>query len=101
MNTAHTVAVSQGAASPSLSSSILASGRPSERSRRASRPLPQELPAGVWHAEGLPLAEEPTLSTGEAALDAALPGGGWPVGALTELLQIGRASCRERVCQYV
>ena len=87
MNTAHTVAVSQGGASPSLSSSILASGRPSERSRRASRPLPQGLPAGVWHAEGLPLAEELTLSTGEAALDAVLPGGGWPVGALTELLQ--------------
>lgn len=27
-----------------------------------------------------------TLSTGFAALDAALPGGGWPMGALTEIL---------------
>ena len=44
-------------------------------------------PAGVWRAAGLPLAEETTLSTGEPALDAVLPGGGWPVGALTELLQ--------------
>lgn len=45
------------------------------------------LPAGVWCAAGLPLAEETVVSTGEAALDAVLPGGGWPVGALTELLQ--------------
>ncbi len=92
MNTVHTAALSLGAAassslSSSLSAPLLASGLPPERLRRASRPLPQELPAGVWHAEGLPLAEELTLSTGEAALDAALPGGGWPVGALTELLQ--------------
>jgi cell division inhibitor SulA/protein ImuA len=27
-----------------------------------------------------------TLSSGYAALDAALPGGGWPIGAITELL---------------
>ncbi len=87
MNAVHTVAVSQGAAPPSLSFSTLASGRPSERSRPGSRPSPQDLPAGVWHAAGLPLAEEVTLSTGEPALDAVLPGGGWPVGALTELLQ--------------
>ncbi len=46
-----------------------------------------DLPAGVWRAAGLPLTEETTLSTGEPALDAVLPGGGWPVGALTELLQ--------------
>ncbi len=45
------------------------------------------MPAGVWRAAGLPLADETTLSTGEPALDAVLPGGGWPVGALTELLQ--------------
>ena len=46
------------------------------------------------------------LASGFAALDRELPGGGWPCGALTELLgglegigelQIGRASCRERV----
>jgi protein ImuA len=28
-----------------------------------------------------------TVSSGDAALDAQLPGGGWPVGALTELVQ--------------
>jgi protein ImuA len=36
---------------------------------------------------------QPTLqvvATGHAALDAQLPGGGWPVGAMTELLQAPR-----------
>ena len=28
----------------------------------------------------------PTLSTGHAGLDEALPGGGWPLGAITELV---------------
>lgn len=56
--------------------------------RQAASPLAAPgLPAGVWCAAGLPLAEETVVSTGEAALDAVLPGGGWPVGALTELLQ--------------
>nr|MDH4377618.1 hypothetical protein [Ramlibacter sp.] len=87
MNTVHAVAVSQGAVSSYPSSSILASALPPEGAQPASRRSPQDLPAGVWHAAGLPLAEEVTLSTGEPALDAVLPGGGWPVGALTELLQ--------------
>lgn len=45
------------------------------------------LPAAVWRADALAAAAEPTLSTGLPALDAVLPGGGWPVGALTEVLQ--------------
>ncbi len=47
-----------------------------------------DLPADVWHAHALsdaPPAQ--VLATGHAALDAHLPGGGWPVGALTEILQ--------------
>jgi protein ImuA len=43
--------------------------------------------ADVWHAHALSTAPLPVLSTGDAALDAQLPGGGWPVGALTEILQ--------------
>jgi protein ImuA len=35
-----------------------------------------------------------TLSTGHAALDAALPGGGWPLGAVTELVN-DTAGCGE------
>jgi cell division inhibitor SulA/protein ImuA len=45
------------------------------------------LPAGsVWPASRLAQAAGPVLSTGFAALDAELPGGGWPSGALIELL---------------
>jgi protein ImuA len=42
---------------------------------------------GVWHADELGSADAQVVGTGHAALDAQLPGGGWPVGALTELLQ--------------
>ncbi len=43
--------------------------------------------ADVWHAHALSNAPLPVLATGDAALDAQLPGGGWPIGALTEILQ--------------
>jgi len=45
------------------------------------------LRADVWHAHALAGAPERVQATGNAALDAQLPGGGWPVGAMTELLQ--------------
>lgn len=38
---------------------------------------------------GVLLRPPSTLSTGFATLDAALPGGGWPQGAVTELLPAG------------
>lgn len=38
----------------------------------------------LWR--GLHDARLPTLPTGHGALDDALPGGGWPIGALTELV---------------
>jgi protein ImuA len=41
----------------------------------------------VWHAHALSQAALPVVSTGDAVLDAQLPGGGWPMGALTEILQ--------------
>ncbi len=43
--------------------------------------------AQVWRASQLARGREPVLPTGYAALDAVLPGGGWPIGSLTELLQ--------------
>jgi protein ImuA len=46
-----------------------------------------DIHADVWHAHALSQAALPVLATGEAALDAQLPGGGWPIGALTEILQ--------------
>ena len=39
----------------------------------------------VWRGDALSLGV-PGISSGFAALDAELPGGGWPVGALTEIL---------------
>src|SRR5687768_5371524 len=41
----------------------------------------------VWRGDELGMADLPVIGTGHAALDAELPGGGWPVGAMTELLQ--------------
>ena len=40
----------------------------------------------VWRGDELGSADAQVLATGHAPLDAELPGGGWPVGALTEIL---------------
>lgn len=40
----------------------------------------------LWRGDSLSRAAAPALSTGFPDLDAALPGGGWPAGALTEIL---------------
>lgn len=45
------------------------------------------LPPGVWQADQWGASRERVQGTGHAALDAQLPGGGWPLGALTEVLQ--------------
>lgn len=54
-----------------------------------SAPIPLDVPAlaGVWRASELGHSTTPVQPTGHAALDAVLPGGGWPLGGLTELLQ--------------
>jgi protein ImuA len=52
--------------------------------------LPHSLAAlgdAVWPADTLGSAAGDTLASGHAALDAVLPGGGWPLDALSELLQ--------------
>lgn len=54
---------------------------------RSAAQGPSGLHAAVWHAHALADAPAPVLPTGYAALDAELPGGGWPLGALTEVLQ--------------
>jgi len=41
----------------------------------------------VWRGRELAQAQEKTLATGHAALDAQLPGKGWPLGSLVEVLQ--------------
>jgi hypothetical protein len=41
---------------------------------------------GVWRGGELEHASQPVVATGHAALDRELPGGGWPIGTLTEVL---------------
>lgn len=41
----------------------------------------------VWRASELSQGAGATVPSGHALLDAALPGGGWPCGSLTEVLQ--------------
>lgn len=54
-----------------------------------ARAAPSELmlPPQVWRGRELAQAQEKTVSTGHAALDAQLPGRGWPLGQLVEILQ--------------
>ena len=49
----------------------------------------------VWCADRLATAPIPTVASGFAELDAELPGGGWPRGALTEILveRVGIGEC--------
>src|SRR5258708_38997290 len=41
---------------------------------------------GIWRGDSLSLAGTPAIPCGFPGLDAELPGGGWPAGALTEIL---------------
>jgi len=45
--------------------------------------------ASVWRADQLGQAQAGVVATGFDALDAVLPGGGWPLGSLTEILLPG------------
>ncbi len=54
---------------------------------RPSLVLPADAPATVWRADALARPQGAVLATGHAVLDAQLPGGGWPLGALVEILQ--------------
>jgi protein ImuA len=60
-------------------------------------PDPQNIHAAVWHAHTLASPVQAVHATGEALLDAHLPGGGWPVGALVELLQPAGVHCEWRL----
>ena len=49
---------------------------------------------GVWRGRDLARSVRPGIASGYAALDTELPGGGWPAGALTEVLN-GQAGIGE------
>ena len=64
-----------------MTSAVLSPARPALRTLES---------AHVWRADRLAAecsGEPAVLRSGHAALDAQLPGGGWPVGGLIELLQ--------------
>jgi protein ImuA len=42
---------------------------------------------GVWRGNALAQQQQATISSGDAALDSELPGQGWPLGQITEILQ--------------
>lgn len=50
-------------------------------------PLPVHPGTSLWLASELGTQDTPTLASGHAPLDAELPGGGWPLGSLIDLLQ--------------
>ncbi len=66
--------------------SISAMAAPPVCARPAQGLLPAAVEAAVWRGDQLGSPVNAVLSSGFAALDAELPGGGWPCGALTEIL---------------
>lgn len=60
----------------------LPSAAPARLAEREARLLEQQ----VWRASSLGASSSPCLSSGFAALDAELPGGGWPTHSLSEIL---------------
>lgn len=51
----------------------------------------------IWAASELATSQGKVVPTGSAQLDAHLPGGGWPVGALVEILQTPGSPCEWRL----
>lgn len=52
----------------------------------ATIPRPEDVHPSLWRASQLARGGPRTVDTGYAALSAELPGGGWPLGALVDLL---------------
>jgi protein ImuA len=59
--------------------------------------LPGSVAQALWRGTHLAQAGQAVVSSGWAALDAQLPGDGWPCNALTELLQAQPALCEWRL----
>jgi protein ImuA len=59
--------------------------------------LPNEIAEAIWRGTEVGHTSEAVLPTGSSALDAALPGGGWPCNSLTELLQPQPSLCEWRL----
>ncbi|WP_454733051.1 MULTISPECIES: translesion DNA synthesis-associated protein ImuA [Cupriavidus] len=82
--------VSSGSHAPPVDPPVPPVAQPAEAGRQAALEALAQRHPGLWRAGQLGRAGQagsvPALETGHAALSAELPGGGWPLGALTELL---------------
>ena len=58
----------------------------SDHPLRTGGQAPAALPAGVWRLSDLSAPSKRCIPTGFDELSGQLPGGGWPVGALTEIV---------------
>lgn len=59
--------------------------------------LPAEVAAALWRGDELGSSVTRVMRTGWPALDEALPGGGWPCHAITEILQAQALVCELRL----
>ncbi|OOG58187.1 recombinase RecA [Polaromonas sp. C04] len=59
--------------------------------------LPGRVASAIWRGSELGSAQEEVVESGFAALDAELPGGGWPLRALIEVLQPQPTLCEWRL----
>jgi protein ImuA len=61
------------------------------------RQLDNSVAQAIWHGTEIGQASQSVVASGFPALDAQLPGGGWPCNALTELLQPQPSLCEWRL----
>lgn len=59
--------------------------------------LPSSVSQAIWRGTEVGQSGKAVVSTGFEALDAQLPGGGWPCNSLTELLQSQPSLCEWRL----
>ncbi|MGV3681648.1 MAG: translesion DNA synthesis-associated protein ImuA [Acidovorax sp.] len=86
-----TLALWQEGPEPSLGLSAAIS------SEELTRALPVHVAEAVWRGTELGKVDARVVSSGFSALDAELPGGGWPTRSLTELLLPQSAICEWRL----
>jgi len=70
---------------------------PSSGLSEALSSLPPQVEAAIWRAAQLGAPVSQVVPSGWHDLDVELPGGGWPCGALTEILQTQPSVCEWRL----
>ncbi|MGN6138571.1 MAG: translesion DNA synthesis-associated protein ImuA [Ralstonia sp.] len=88
--------IAEDVAECSVPAGCAASGERSLMPKASTVPLPEALHPALWSVGRLARGDGRVLATGYDSLNAELPGGGWPLAGLTELLcpQSGIGECR-------